>query len=145
MLNGNTQHITTIEEDNEMNLQEIYDTTMKNTMSLAKTINKIVRGTITRNKIPDYLELSSSEFVFTVNQCKMAYRELVAILKKYRLSINGNPKAVDIVYAYYRLIESYSNFQNAKKTYSITEDQQRLIKSLKLVRQHIRSIYVCKL
>ena len=131
-------------EENEMYFNVIYSTTIKTATDLAKSINKVLRDTIGADMIQDYLELLNSEFIFASIQFRKSYKELELILKNYRLSVTGNPKALAIIYAHFRIVESYSNFQKAKDNFAVTKDQKNLIMSLRIVRRQIRAIYVCK-
>lgn len=131
-------------EDNNMLFQEIYQSSIETPKRLARSLNKIIRRKINKNAISDYLELVNGEYIYTCKNCEKAYDELETILKKYRMSPDGKTKAAAIIYAHFRIIESYSDFQDARDRFLVNHDLSDLIKSLMIIRKQIRSIYVCK-
>lgn len=78
---------TTIEEDNNMNLQSIYNLSLKTSKNLAMSLNKIVRKKVNQESIPEYLDLVNSEFIYTCKMCEKSYTELESILKKCNYSV----------------------------------------------------------
>lgn len=133
-----------LKEDNNMNLQSIYNLSLKTSKNLAISLNKIVRKKVNQESIPDYLDLVNSEFIYTCKMCEKSYTELESILKRFRVSPHGKTKAAVIIYANFRMNESYSFFQNVRDNFIVDHNHNNLIKSLMIIRKQIRSIYVCK-
>ena len=127
-----------------MNLQSIYNLSLKTSKNLAMSLNKIVRKKVNQESIPEYLDLVNSEFIYTCKMCEKSYTELESILKKFRVSPHGITKAAVIIYAHFRIKESFTLFQRVKDDYFVNRNYKTLITALKTIRQQLRSIYVCK-
>lgn len=128
-----------------MRFQSLFNLSIQSAMALAKSINKVIRGSMDQDTLVEHLNLLNSEFIFASRACKKNYSDLETILKNhYHLTPCGKTKAATIIYACYRMEESFSNFQTIKDNYFVTHNKKRLIESLKVVRKQIRSIYICK-
>ena len=134
-----------LKEDNDMLFQEIYESSIETPKCLARSLNKIIRRKINTASMPNYIDFVNSEFVYSCSVCEKAYVNLEKLLKNnYRLTPCGKTKSATIIYAHFRITESFALFQRVKDAYTVNRNYKKLITALKTIRQQLRSIYVCK-